>query len=190
MLHIYPDLAGLSDPERREILLHAAGVDSSSDPVMSHSGCDSAMAAYETVLWDRVERGIVPDPRCCKTCRRPMNHVGGGMGECPEGCGKRKIHAWTRDYWRKRLPAPHGANSRQIWKLKEMWEFLVNYLPESDRNMRYLAGIIAKCSHLNPERLMESETSIAWHHLSSQQVHLATEAIKDRLKYAIRKVSP
>jgi len=192
LLHIYPDLARISDPDRREILMHAAGVTSSSDPVMNHAGCESAMATYEAILWDRVDQGVIPDPRLCKKCLRPMNHVGGGMGECPEGCGKYKIYAWTRDYWRKRLPAPHGANTRQIWKLREIWTILQDYLPESDRNERYLAGIIAKCSKIgvNPQALMESERSIAWHRLTSQQVHLATEAVKDRLHYAIKKAAP
>jgi hypothetical protein len=187
-LHIYPDLAHMSDQDRRDVLTHAAGVDSSSNPGMSHDGVDRAMAAYEAILWARVDRRVVPDPRACAVCGRPLRHAGGGVGECPEGCGSRKVHAWSRDYWRKRLPAGHGANSRQIWKLKELWSLLRDYLPESDRTDAYLAGIISNSVAGDFEQLLESGNSLAWHRLTANQTNVAIEAIKDRLRYAVRQV--
>lgn len=181
-LHIYPDLAHMSDQDRRDVLTHAAGVMSSSDPRMSHDGVDRAMAAYEAILWARVDHGVVADPRTCAVCGRPMRHVGSGIGQCPEGCGSRKVHAWDRDYWRKRLPDDHGANSRQLWKLKELWTLLKDYLPESERNESYLAGIIGQ----GGQPIMEQGRSIAWHRLKSGQANIAIEALKDRLRYAVR----
>jgi hypothetical protein len=185
-LHIYPDLASMSDQDRRDVLVHAAGVESSADPRMTHDGVNRAMAAYETILWYRVDKAVVPDPRKCPVCGRPMRHIGNGYGDCPEGCvSRRRIHAWDRTYWRQRLPAQNGANTRQIWKIKELWSLLQDYLPEESRTDVYLAGIIEKAA---PRAGIYANGAIAWQNLAESAAHLAIEALKDRLRYAVRGV--
>jgi len=189
LLHIYPDLAGLDGAHQRRVLLSNAGVESSADPNLSQEGFERAMAAYEALLWDRVDRGVVPDPRHCRKCGRAMERGAPGRPDrCPEGCERRKVNAWTRDYWRQKLPADRGgANSRQIWKLRELWTLLQDYLPEAEQADSYLAAIISRTAPDDgPQSLLEG-TSLAWHRITAQQAHRAIEALKDRLAHAVRK---
>lgn len=189
LLHIYPEIAGLSDPDRRDILQRCAGVVSTGDPHINQEGFERAMASYEQILWDRVEKGLLKDPRVCSRCGRALKPAPQGRrSQCPEGCESRRVYSWTRDYWRKRLPAAAMANSRQIWKLRQLWALLLDYLPEEERNEFYLAGIVAHCTPggVDPRALLESPFVMAWHRVTSQQAHLSTEAIKDRLRYAVR----
>ena len=182
LLHVYPDLAGLAELERRQLLERAAGVVSSSDPRLDQEGFERAMASYEAVLWDRVERKVVADPRACRKCGRPMRMVQAGFGECPEGCGRRKVYAWHPRHWRNKLPQGHGANSRQIWKLRQVWGLLKDFLPEEQRTEDYLAAMIATATGQS----LQVHGAFPWHTLTSRQCHLAIEACKDRLSYAVR----
>jgi len=189
LLHIYPDLSGLSDPDRRDILKHCAGVDSTREARLDQEGFERAMASYEQILWDRVDRGVIKDPRLCTVCGRALKaDPAGPRAACPEGCESRRVYSWTRDYWRRRLPAAAMANSRQIWKLRQIWTLLQDYLPEAERNDVYLAGIIAHCTPggTDPKAILEPGNAVAWQRVTSQQAHLATEAVKDRIRYAIR----
>lgn len=192
LLHIYPQLAGLAELERRQVLERAAGAVSASDPGLTQEGFERAMAAYECILWERVDRKACADPRACRVCGRVMRSAPGGIGACPEGCETRKVYAWSRDYWRKKLPASGHANSRLIWKIRELWGLLLDYIPENDRTELYLAGIIyhsLSSSHRPPHGVgafLNQSGRIAWEHLTAPQALMAIEALKDRLAYAVR----
>ena len=186
LLHIYPDLAGMSDLERREVLSRIAGVVSSSDPALSQSGYEHAMAAYETILWDRVQRGLIRDPRDCRRCGRRMKPIAGSSyAECPEGCEKRKVYAWAQDYWRKKAPVGFMANSRLVWKIRELWSLLKDYLPEDEQNDHYLAGIMAHAGTGHEPGFFLEGAHLAWHKLDARLAHDVIEALKDRLTHAV-----
>ena len=191
LLHIYPQLARISEADRRNMLQRSAGVVSAGDPALTQTGFERAMALYETVLWDRVDRGLAPDPRACPVCSRVMKPGRAGMGECPEGCGARKVYAWSRDYWRKKLPSSGQANSRCIHKLRQLWAIIMDYLPEDQRTDAYLAGILyhaqpARHRPESPKSMLESGGVMAWQRLTMTQSLVGIEALKDRLSYAVR----
>lgn len=79
-------------------------------------------------------------------------------------------------YWRTRLPADGEANSRQMHKVWSLWELLRPHLPEADRTTKYLAAIAAKACGYHVKDVFDLK---AW------QAHLLTEALKDRLQYAL-----
>ena len=187
LLHIYPDLAGMNDLERRDVLRRSTGAVSSADPAVTQEGFERAMAAYETVLWDRVDRGQVKDPRLCTKCGRPLQASVNGMGTCREGCETRKVYAWSRDYWRQRLPRDHAANSRVLWKLRQLWDLAQDYLPESDRTDAYLAGICCKAAKRGSPAALLISCQIQRDKVSAQQAHGGIEALKDRLAHAVAK---
>ena len=177
LLHIYPDYAELSDPDRRNVLAEKAGVASSADRQMTQAGFEKAMAAYEAILWHRVDEGIVADPRDCRRCASRMLR-GRKKDYCP-ACGEhRKVYAWSRTHWRDKLPDAGQANSRQLHKVRELWGLLTDFLPEQKCNERYLGAIAAKaCGRAAP---------ILLHNLSRHQAHLTIEALKDRLRHAVK----
>lgn len=191
LLHIYPDLAGIPDVLRRDVLRGATGCVTARDPDLDHDDFVSAMAAYETILWDRVDRGLLADPRDCTVCGRRLKSAIGNMtsplAACPEGCERRRVYTWSRDYWRNRLPSQNGANSRQLWKLRQIWTLLLDYLPEEERTDAYLAGIVAhshRGSPRPPSNYLEAG-GMAWHKITPSEAHCAIEAIKDRLAHAV-----
>lgn len=122
LLHIYATAADLTDHGYRIILKKSAGVPSAADDQMDQSGFERAMAALETVLFDRVERREVPSP-----------------------IGRNR---WIMNpyYWRKRLPQDGAINSRQFHLIEELWTALRDRLPEDRRDLAYLAGIIRKAT--------------------------------------------
>jgi len=191
MLHRYPDLAGMSDPERRQVLLDLTGQNSSRG--LAQAQFELVMAEFEQILWDRVDVGAVPDPRLCRVCARPLQPVGkAGAGACPEGCERRNVVAWQRDYWRRRVVSIGSASSRQAWMLRRYWNMLCEYLPEDRRSHDYLAAIVCHASDphsaSHAERLARIWRSgaIQWSALTATECHKAIEAIKDRLRHAVR----
>jgi len=181
LLHIYPGLAGLTDEERRRIMVNKIGVYTSR--ALDQAGFELAMAEFEKLLWSRVDAGAVVDPRLCRTCGTPLRRLNNGDGACPEGCERRKVYAWTRDYWAGKIPANRRANSRQIWKLKQLWNLLKDYLPAAEQTDSYLAGIIANAGETTVTRYLRAG-QMNWKAVTSVVAHKSIEALKDRLKYA------
>ena len=120
LLHIYAHAAGLSDPTYRNHLVQAAGVSSAADPNLTQSGFESAMASLETVLFQRVAAGEVPDPR------------------------GRSRYILEEYYWRNKLPRSGLINSRQAHRIESIWQQLCQWLPAENRNLEYLGGIVRK----------------------------------------------
>lgn len=122
LLHVYAGAARLSDPTYRNYLAAAAGVNSAADPSMSQSGFEAAMAALETVLFQRVAAGEVPDPR------------------------GRNRYIRSEFYWRDKLPKAGLINSRQAHRIEGLWIALCNWLPPEQRNLEYLGRIVRKAT--------------------------------------------
>lgn len=119
-LHIYKDAAQLSQPAYRAILRDYAGVPSAADSRMNQAGYERAMAALETLLFDRVSAGVIPDP------------IG------------RSKHISQRTYWRDRLPKHGMINSRQMHRITYLWGRLMEFLPPAQCSMDYRDGIVTK----------------------------------------------
>lgn len=185
MLHVYPALAGLSDSERRRIMLDHTGHYSAREHAFSNQEYESVMAAFETVLWERVAVGRVADPRLCRVCGRPLKVLKQGYGACPEGCERRKVYAWDPHYWRNRVIKPGCANSRLLHKLDQVWGLLLEYLHEDQRDDIYLAGIIAHAGGIDKRDILR-DGRLDRPRLKSHHVTAAIEAIKDRLNYTVK----
>jgi hypothetical protein len=153
LLHIYADAAGLSDPTYRDHLRHAAGVSSSADRTLSQQGFEAAMAALETVLFMRVHAGEVANP----------------LG--------RSRYITSESYWRGKLPRVGYINTRQAYRIQELWQRLQEYLPPEHRNLVYLGGIIRKAT---------GKVDPGYTCLSSGEADHLIDALKDRLAHAIR----
>jgi hypothetical protein len=153
LVHIYAGAARLAEPDYRNILRSATGATSAASRQLSQHDFDEAIARLEAVLDYRVQEGIVPFP------------------------ANRKIS--DLHYWRDRLPRSGMVNSRLAFKIRAWWERLLPYLPESDRNDRYLIGI---ASHACASRV----SSIT--DLRSSQAGLLIEALKDRYRHALRRL--
>jgi hypothetical protein len=150
--HIYASAARLSDPAYRDQLRHAAGVSSCSDPKFTQSGWENVMAALETVLFMRVHAGEVPNP------------IG------------RSRYILTEFYWRHRLPREGMINSRQAYKIQDLWTRLQEYLPEEHRNLVYLGGIIRKST---------GKTDPGFTCLTGAEAESLINALKDRFAHAL-----
>lgn len=122
LLHIYRDAAGISDPSYRAILRSKAGVNSSAAPGMTQSGFEHAMAALETVLWQRHAAGEIPDPRA------------------------RSRWIAAEYYWRGKLPTRNRVNTRQLYQLDRLWNQLREFLPDDQCTPDYLSRIITKAT--------------------------------------------
>ena len=183
LVHLYPSLAGLSETERRQIMVDTCGVYSSKQ--LDQGGFDLLMARLEAVLWERVDAKLCPDPRLCRVCGRLMLPKLHGRGACPEGCENRKVAAWTRSYWRGRLPGQRQANRRAIWLLSHLWKLMQDYLEPAQQTNVYLAGIVAQAAGLDAAELLEGER-FKWDSLPGKVAHLAIDAMKDRLKCAVK----
>ena len=121
-LHIYADAASLSDPAYRDILKTHAGVCSSADRMFSQAGFDGAMSALETVLFDRVHAGVVPDPR------GQVRYIS------------------SEFYWRTRNPGVGRINSRQAHKINQLWNQLCEWIPADQHAVVYFAGIVHRAT--------------------------------------------
>jgi hypothetical protein len=184
LLHIYPKLAGLTEPERRRIMLGTADVYSCKQ-ALTQRAFEDLMAAFETELWERVQSGQVMDPRLCTICNTPLARVHGGYGECPDGCEVRKVYAWQPDYWRKRLIPSQGISTRQVFKIKQLWALLVDYIPADQNSHHYLAGLAARMSHRQAHEYLAADGTFTWEALTAADGHKLIEALKDRLLHAI-----
>lgn len=160
ILHIYLGAAAIPHAEYVEILGRATGKRSSRD--LDQGGFDSAMAAIEAVLWQRVELGRIPDPR--------------------DNPGWKYTNPV---YWRNKVPLAGNANSRTVYKVKELWKLLRDYLPDGCRDPYYLASIIHKAAGRKIAGLV-ADGRIHWDRLTADAGRLAVEALKDRLAHSIK----
>ena len=158
ILQTYRRAAGLEDADYRRILKSAAGVNSSKSPDLTQSGYDRVMSAIETVLWQRVDAGIVPDP--VKADSSTIR---------------------SRDYWRKKNPDPARINSRQVYKINRLWEQLCPLLPPRQRNTAYFAGIVSKATARDDVGLAALSSQDAWNVIEALQDRLKY-AVKPRAK--------
>jgi hypothetical protein len=155
LLHIYADAAGLSDPAYRDHLRHAAGVSSASDRALTQSGYERAMAALETVLFMRVHAGEVANP---------IGH---------------SRYITSEFYWRTKLPRVGFINSRQAYRIQELWNRLQEYLPPEHRTLIYLGGIIRKAT---------GKPDPGYTCLTAAEADSLIDALKDRLAHALKPV--
>ena len=118
LVHLYPQLAGLADVERRRVLSDATGQASAADPRLTQRDFDRVMAQYEALLDYRVQEGFVPAPP------------------------KSKIP--NIRHWRNRLAGPGEMNTRLRHKMLGLWKRLIPFLPPEERNFRYLGRIASK----------------------------------------------
>lgn len=118
IIHEYSRAARLSDPAYRDILHVHAGMSSAADQNFTQPGFDHVMATLETVLFERVDRGEVPDPIGHSRYIRDESH------------------------WRNRLGQNGRINSRQYERIKQLWDQLCEWLPDDKCNAGYLAGIV------------------------------------------------
>jgi hypothetical protein len=117
LLHCYARLARLQEQEYRALLKRSAGVPSAADPDFDQPGFERAMAALETILWDRADRRVLSAPR-----------------------------GFSRYYWRNRLPAAGRINSRQYRLIMQVWTQLGEWMPDAQRTPEYFSGIVAKAT--------------------------------------------
>jgi hypothetical protein len=123
LIHIYKAAANLPDHQYRQILAECSGCRSAGDERMSQAGWEKAMASLEAVLFDRVARGLVPNP-----------------------IGRNR---WIRSdsYWRNRLPKGGKINTRQHHSIRELWDQLTGYLPIECRTTAYFTGIVQQATN-------------------------------------------
>lgn len=187
-LHLYPKLARLSDPDRRDILRRHTGCATCSDDGFFKHTFEDAMAAYEAVLWQRVEMGVVPDPRACTKCGRRLARQRNGHGSCPEGCETRAVKAWETHYWRRNITAAGMASSQAVHKLRELWALLAERLPDEERGDGYLFAILKQAHRPLRDDVM-GEAGIRWERLPAVACSLGIEAMKDRLRQAVKRAA-
>ena len=151
----YKRWAQLDDPTYRDLLDRAAGVRSSK--LLDQVSFERTMGWLETLLFDRVDAGIVAAPA--------------GV---------------IRTYWRDKLPTEGMINSRLRYTMERWWTLLVDYLPEDERNETYLAGIIRKAAGKALAGILH-EGCLQWEQVPKYAGLLCLEAIKDRLRHAVPK---
>jgi hypothetical protein len=185
LMHEYPRLARLSEPERRDLLKRKTGVASCADPSIKQRDFEVFMAAAETLLWRHVHDGEIPDPRTCCGKALIRNPRDWRRGRCP-ACGRdRRVCCWSETYWRDKQIRPGLASTRQIHRLRNLWDLLKDYLGPQPTDA-YLACIIAKSAGRRLE-LLDTDQKLMWNELPSWSAHMAIEALQDRLKYAVKK---
>lgn len=182
LLHLYPNLAGLSEDDRRATMLRVAGAWSSRQ--LDQTGFELCMAAFERALWDGVAAGRVKDPRLCRKCGERLRMGRGGFGHCPAGCEERLVAAWQPDYWRARAEAGAGQAARLKHKVLELWELAQDYLDPEERTDAYLAGLIAQANAWPLGRVWRMG-AIAWPAVTAGAAHNAIEALKARLQNVV-----
>lgn len=162
-VHIYADAAMLSNAEYRALLVRHSGCSTAADPDFGQRGFDQVMAALETILFQRVDSGLVRNP------------IG------------RSRWIRSRDYWRRRtLAARNGLiNSRQLHKIQALWRMLAPAAgfpePESHDAIRYLGGLIARATG----RSAVGDTA-----LTAGEAACVLDALQDRLSHALQTPAP
>jgi len=120
LIHIYAGAAGLTDQEYRGLLSDLTGKRSCADHEFSHADCDRVLASLEGVLFDRISRGVVRDPR-----------------------GRSR---WIREEWhfRSRYARQSAGviTPRQDHRIAQLWTQLSEFLP--DPSTDYLARLIRR----------------------------------------------
>lgn len=149
--HIYANAAGLKEPTYRNILRSSTGCSSIKDPRFNQAKFERAMAALETTLFLRVAAGQAENP-----------------------IGRNR---WIRNefYWRSRLPSDGRVSSRQMHRIKILWDRLLEFLPEGKGHTGYLLAIIHRATG-------KYQTDYA--SLTPQQADSLIDALTDRLHYA------
>lgn len=159
LLHHYARAAGLSDAAYRDILRKNTGCVSAADPAFSQAGFDSSMAALETVLFDRVDRGVTPNPL--------------GLDR----------YILSPDYWRRRTAGARAGlmTTRQLNRIRSLWPLVADSLAITDPwdrvGMTYLIGIARKAAGRQVPSDLEN--------LTLQQAHRLVDALQDRASAAI-----
>jgi len=138
IIHEYARAARLADPIYRDLLHHHAGMASAADKDFSQPGFDQVMAALETVLFERVNRGEVPDP---------IGH-------------SRYIRDET--HWRERLTPAGRINSRQYHRIQQLWSQLQEWIPDGECTTAYLAGIVCHATRKPDIGVTALSSSQAW----------------------------
>lgn len=120
LLHHYARAAGINQPTYRQILRSRAGCASAADRQFSQSGFDRAMASLETILFQRVDEGHVPDP------------IGADR------------YIRSRAYWRNKSGHGNLINSRQLHQIEQRFNQLREWLPRTKSDRDYLLRIVAR----------------------------------------------
>lgn len=120
LIHIYAQAAQLSQPTYRSLLEAQTGKLSSADPDFTHHDADNVLICLETLLFQRVDAGQIPDP------------VAAG-------------NRWIRDrhHFRRRAQGPGRITTRQAHRIETLWAQLVPHLPPDQQTPAYLAAILA-----------------------------------------------
>lgn len=152
LIKSYQRYAGMADPDYRALLHQYAGATSSRDKHLTQYHFDVIMPLIET-------RAHLAETNGAARGRRPS-----------------KLSNWY--YWRDRSPARGKASTRELWKIKQLWETLQPLLPESERGHAYVCGIAGHATGKKVEHL---------HELTVGQALSLIEALKDRLSHAMRR---
>ena len=153
LVHIYVAAAKLENQDYRDLLYKATGCATAVHAGLTNFHFDKTMAALEAVLAYRVEEGLVPMPDTGRI--RDLS------------------------YWRRKLPAPGGINSRQHHEIQDWWYKLQPYLAKEERTPQYLRATASKASgYRNLKSLCD---------LRANQACMVIEALKDRLRWALKK---
>lgn len=152
IIKAYQRYAGMSDPDYRDLLHTYAAATSSRDAHLTQFHFDAIMPLVET-------RAHLAETNGLARGRRPS-----------------KLSNWY--YWRNRAPGKGSASTRELWKIRELWDQLIPYLPESERCDSYLLAIASHATGRKVEHL---------HDLRVPEALSLIEALKDRLAHAIRR---
>lgn len=152
IVQMYRRYAGLCDQEYRELLHQVTGCRSSRAPSLTQFDFDRTMARMEV-------RAHLAETNGCAHGRRPA-----------------VIQDWY--YWRRRLPTKQRASSRELWKIDQVWQQLLPYLPQEQRTPAYLLGMAAHAVGHPVEHV---------HDLGVAQSLLLVDALADRLAHAVRR---
>lgn len=122
LIQIYRRAANMADADYRRLLLANTGCRSSTQATWTQESYDAAMAALETILFERVAQGRVENP------------IG------------RDRYIRAEFYWRNKNPGQGYINSREVHKITQLWTLLGEYLPAENCSLQYFRGIVAKAT--------------------------------------------
>jgi hypothetical protein len=151
LVHKYAAAAGLADAEYRHLLYEVTGCRSARHPALTQHDFDHVMARLEALLAYRIAEGFVARP--------PSSKISDLV------------------YWRRRLPSVGDQNSRQAFRIRQLWDMLRPHLPEPQQTDAYLAGMASRACGIHIESV--------WH-LRRWQAAALIDALRDRLHYATR----
>lgn len=117
LIHQYARAAKLTDAEYRDILEFESGKRSTADPEFTHTDTDHVLVALETVLWERIRKGVVRQPKQIRN-EFHFRHKYGGAADT--------------------------ASPRQLHRIDQLWCQLSEFLETSTPD--YLMGITFKAT--------------------------------------------